>query len=535
MKPPPKKSVVIVGSGFGGAVAAYRLADAGHDVKVLERGRDWKQKSPAKLSDFFYSNRHPRWLNGWFDIRFLDQMVVVCGAGVGGGSLVYANVCVNAPKKVFRTGWPSEISYQELRPYYRMVSEMLRPRLLPRDQMNPHIELLKAAAIASNAGGRFRRIPLAVRFGSDPSTSTPEPHDDHPVVQGTCVHCGECVFGCPENARNTLDLNYLKSATETKNATIQERSLVSHISKREGSDKPWIVHYREVNSRKKFSIDCDIVILAAGSIGSTEILLRSRDQYGTLTDVPSALGRGWSPNGDFLTFARYPEPIKPTTGPTIGAAVDFLDGYDEPDDRSEGVDGRFYVQDGGMPNLLAYLLKGWSKKPKGFRRFVYNRASRLTAFSRTMLWFGQAIDGADGEFYLLRKKMKLDWNPQRSVRAMDVFSDKHAEFTRLTGGKPISPLMWKRLRMLVTPHPLGGCNMGSSSAVGVVDHTGQVYGHEGLYVMDGAVIPRSIGRNPSKTIAAVAERCCKLLVDRLNGLESASSSTLQRGDIPAAR
>jgi cholesterol oxidase len=112
-----------------------------------------------------------------------------------------------------------------------------------------------------------------------------------------------------------------------------------------------------------------------------------------------------------------------------------------------------------------------------------------------------------------RGRLRLNWNPQRSVQALDAFGDKHVELTLLTGGEPIPLLTWKYLRMLVTAHPLGGCNMAAASGVGVTDHRGEVFDHPGLYVMDGSVIPRAVGRDPSKTIAAIAERNCALLLN----------------------
>jgi len=147
--------VVIVGSGFGGAVAACRLADDGRTVVVLERGRDWsKSKTPQRPWDYLYSSRIPQWLNGWLDIRFLDQMVVATGAGVGGGSLIYATVCVDAPDLVFRSGWPSEITAEELQPYYAAVGNMLTPQAIPEGQFNPRMNLLDSAAGKLGASAR---------------------------------------------------------------------------------------------------------------------------------------------------------------------------------------------------------------------------------------------------------------------------------------------------------------------------------------------------------------------------------------------
>jgi len=528
-----RADVVIIGSGFGGAVAARRLAEPDRTVVVLERGRDWSAtKTPQRPRDYIYSSRLPHRFNGWLDIRFLDQMVVATGAGVGGGSLIYANVCVDAPDRVFYSGWPSQITADEMKRYYYEVTKVLNPQQIPVGQINPRMAMLQRAAHELDVGIRYRRLPLAVAFDETVRGTDDEPWRDPSVyAPGTCVHCGDCVIGCEHGAKKTLDQNYLREAK--KHAEIRPLSMVTHID--EGSNGGWRVHYLDVGAghrRRKRQIDGKIVILAAGSIGSTEILLRSRDGFRTLRKLPRALGRGWSPNGDFLTLARYRNgrPLQPTKGPTIGGVIDLLDGVDLPDDNAIGVDGRIYVEDGGLPNVGAHLLKSW-KDAVGPKGWAYRKASSLTDFSDMVAWFGQSIDAADGEFSLRsrlefwRARTRLNWNPQRSVSALDTFKDFHVAMTLATGGKPIPLATWSRLRMLVTPHPLGGCNMAAAPGAGVTNHMGEVFGHENLFVMDGSVIPRAIGRNPSKTIAAIAERSCDKLRDelprRLDGVTTA--------------
>jgi cholesterol oxidase len=452
-------------------------------------------------------------------------MVVATGAGVGGGSLIYANVCVDAPDRVFESGWPSQITADEMRRYYCKVTKVLEPQEIPAGQINPRMAVLRRAAHEMGVDSRYRPLPLAVTFDETAPDRGGEPWVNPSVyAPGTCVHCGNCVIGCEHGAKKTLDQNYLAEAKE-HGAEIRPLSMVTHIE--EGPGGAWRVHYLDVDAnlgRRKRQIVGKIVILAAGSIGSTEILLRSRDGFRTLKKLPRALGKGWSPNGDFLTLARYKNgrPLRPTKGPTIGGVIDFLDGVDLPDDNMIGYDGRIYVEDGGLPNFGAHLLKSWEEKgwPKGW---AYRKASSLTDFSDMIPWFGQSIDAADGEFSLQnplkfwRARTQLNWNPQRSVSAMDTFNDVHVAMTLATGGEPKPLFTWKRLRMLVTPHPLGGCNMASAPGAGVTNHMGQVFGYDTLFVLDGSVIPRAIGRNPSKTIAAVAERSCEKLLTELAG------------------
>ncbi len=520
---------VIIGSGFGGSVSACRLATAGRKVLVLERGRRWAPEDyPRDVGDaWIWDADEPEEQNGWIDLRIMDQMWVAQGAGVGGGSLIYANISIDAPRAVLANGWPAEINADSLACYYDRVARMLGSAPLPDTQLTPRFRLMRDAAESIGAGDRFRKVDLAVTFGKawrpDLPDATNARHSQYWTnpqgrTQGTCIHCGNCDIGCEVQAKNTLDLNYL-AAAESSGAVIQPLSLVTHLS--DLGDR-WRVHYDLLVDRRRESraIDARQVILAAGSLGSTEILLRSRDEYRSIGNLPHALGFGWSSNGDFLTPAFYEDrAIDPTVGPTITCAIDFLDGVER---------GRFFVEDGGFPNVIANFVRerlhhksvGW-----GERRLLKALGQTLgrRPLANMMLWFGQAIDGGDGQLYLgrslirpWRRKLRLDWNPRRSEPGVGGLAAMHEKLSRATGGTPMVPASWKVFRNLVTPHPLGGCNMSTAPATGVVDHTGAVFGHRGLYVLDGSIVPRPIGLNPSKTIAALAERATDIMLSRVS-------------------
>ena len=520
--------VVVIGSGFGGAVAACRLSAIGQKVVVLERGRRWKpQDYPRDITDaWIYDVDEPEKQNGWMDLRIFDEMWVAQGAGVGGGSLIYANVSINAPRETFQSGWPKEITYDKLLPYYERVEHMLKPQYLPDNQLTPRFKLMRDAARATGAEDRFRKVPLAISF--NPNTTFP---DQQPVQQerritfqnrfnrdqGYCIHCGNCDIGCQEQAKNTLDLNYLAVA-EDHGTTIKPLSVVSHISP---IDDYYRVHYDAIveGRRECKSIDGRKVVLAAGSLGSTEILFRSKIQHRTLPNLSPYLGKGWSSNGDFLTLARYEDrDLFPTRGPTISSAIDYLDGSDG------GV--RYFVEDGGFPAVLSNVVKA----RRGANRrlslqtwvlgFLAKRIRTAAGVDRTMPWFGQAVDASNGRLYfgrdlirLWKKRLKLDWNPRRSEAAINGLIGRHKILTAATGGKANVPITWRTFRNLITPHPLGGCGMGSSPSVGVVDSKGEVYGYPGLFVVDGAIVPRAIGLNPSKTIAALSELISEGMLD----------------------
>ncbi|MGH9362255.1 MAG: GMC oxidoreductase [Thermoanaerobaculia bacterium] len=515
---------LIVGSGFGGAVCACRLAEGNQRVVVLERGRRWSpEEYPRRVGDaWFYDPDEPERQNGWIDLRFFSDMVVAQGAGVGGGSLIYANVSVVPPPETFELGWPPEITYRELEPHFEEVGRMLGVQTLPDGQLTERFRLMREGAEALGYGDRFRKLPLAVSFDPDWSYDLPDPHDErhskpfvnlHGVEQGTCVHLGYCDIGCPVKARNTLDLNYLAVA-ERRGAEIRPLHVVSHLAP-EGSG--YRVFFRRIAGGRlepMASLSAERVILAAGSLGSTEILLRSRDEFRTLPKLSPFLGEGWSANGDFLTPAFYQQrEIYPWKGPTITSAIDFLDG-------SVG-DRRYFIEDGGFPDLAGDVLR---RVRRGLgKRDIFARALRqvlrnAAPLSNVMPWFSQGVDAADGRLYLGRRwfapwkrKVKLDWEVLKSRQLTERIIAMHKRLATATGGEPRVPPTWRLLLDLITPHPLGGCNMGVSPERGVVDHRGQVFGYPRLYVADGAVVPEALGLNPSRTIAALAERTAKLL------------------------
>lgn len=511
-----KWDVVVVGSGFGGAVTACRLAEAGARVLVLERGRRWTPDSyPSVTSrNWLWDEDEPERQNGWLDLRVFGDMSVAMGAGVGGGSLIYANVSIEAPASAFRAGWPEAISYPVLKPHYRTVGDMLEVMTLPENQWTPRTHLMKEAATALGHRDRFMLVPQAVRFCPD---GVPDggPAPDYPRLprepnrwgrlQGTCVHCGNCDLGCPVQAKNTLDLNYLARA-EALGAEIRPLQHVRCISP-DGSG--YRLHVRDLAGAGEDRIRADKVVVAAGSIGSTELLLRCRDQYRTLPRLSRQLGHGWTSNGDFLTPAWYPErTVDAARGPTISAAINYLDGSD--------AGQRYLVEDGGFPDLLANFLRRAGRD----RRVRRHRLARLLAgldqagpLSGLMPWFGQAEDQAGGVLSLGRRwtrpwrrdRLKLVWDYRAAEAAVEALAARHKALSEATGGKASVPATWRWLRNLVTPHPLGGCNMADDPRHGVVDHHGQVFGYPNLYVMDGAVVPVALGLNPSRTIAALAE------------------------------
>ena len=521
---------IVIGSGFGGAVAACRLAQAGMKVLVLERGRRWTPETyPREPGDaWLWHQDQPEHFNGWADLRTFSNMWVAAGAGVGGGSLIYANVSVEAQPRVFDSKWPRGIDHPTLKPYYDRVADMLGLQLLPDNQLTARYRLMKEGAEKCGWGDRFHKVPLAVSFdpGFDPERA-PARDDSHSrpfinahgVQQGTCVHCGNCDIGCQVKAKNTLDLNYLAVA-EARGAEIRPLHLVVKLEPLSGdSAAGWRVHFDRLadGQRHPGSASAKRVILAAGSIGSTELLLRCRDQHRTLPGLSGRLGKGWAFNGDFVTPTFYKgRKVSPSHGPTISSAIDLLDGVYN--------NQALFIEDGGVPNLAADFIRERLKAlPGGKLRQLWSdlgqHADVQDPLQNMMPWFGQAVDAADGELYLgrlwyapWRRTLKMNWDYRASEATVNAMVDVHKKLSAATGGEPFVPPTWTLAHNLITPHPLGGCNMADSAAQGVVDGHGQVFGQQGLYVMDGAILPRAIGLNPSRTIAALAERGAERIV-----------------------
>ena len=516
--PSRRHDAAVIGSGFGGAVLACRLAEAGRSVLVLERGREWAVEDYPSVSNahWIWNVERPENENGWIDLRAFRNMAVVQGAGVGGGSLIYANVSIEAEPETFAGGWPTGLDIEALREGYARAGEMLEVRTLPDGQLTERHELVREAAGACGYGDRFRKLELAVRFDEEWSYGRPDAHDprhsvqgrnQQGVEQGTCIHCGDCIIGCPVQAKNTLDLNYLARARQA-GTEIRPLHLVSHVA---ALDPGYRIHFDRLEDGRKVpgEVTASEVYLAAGSLGTTEILLRSRDAFKTLPRLSKQLGRGWSANGDFMTLAFYRDrSISATRGPTASAAISFLDG---------AVDGqKFFVEDGGFPDLIGKAMREVARRnPRLPSIFPALGKSPETTSPRhfIMPWLGQAMDVSDGTLRLTRGntpkgrwKLDLDWNPDSSRRAMDAQIAVHRRLSRATGGVHIVPPSWSFARYSISPHPLGGARMADSAADGVVDQWGEVFGHPGLYVVDGAAIPRPIGLNPSRTIAALAER-----------------------------
>jgi len=522
---------VVIGSGFGGGVSACRTAQAGLDVLVLERGRRYEAGSfPRDLSDVAKGG----WLwtdeQGLFDVRPLNDVLVVQAAGYGGGSLVYANVAYRPPADLFDHGWPEGYSRPELDPYYDLAAYMLditpirasQPKGLP-----PKTVLIEKAAASLGRSQQFFRPNLAVNFG-DPGRTQPNKFG---VEQAGCIHCGECDIGCNIHAKNTLDLNYLAVA-EQQGASIVTQCEARYIAA--GPDG-YTIHFRDHATGKDGQVSAPEVFVCAGAVNSTELLLRSRDQYGALPHLSERLGDGYSANGDFLAFAfdTKPKPYLPAEGPTITTAIVY-------DDRSTTDRTWFVFEDGGCPPEVATLLQvlsrddrwhtggalTWDEVAGAARQRAAEVTSRLiNDGDRAAVFLVMGRDRANGviEFLPGVNQVRVRWDVPVNLPLYVLESAFCDDVTSELGGHYVASPAWKYLGQPVSVHNLGGCLMAESPADGVVDPDGEVFGYPGLHVLDGAILPTATGANPSHTIAAVTERCIERAIRRITHNEEWSA------------
>ena len=505
---------IVVGSGFGGGVAACRLAEAGLNVCVLERGRrfgtgDFPDRPEQAPFAFWHPGLNP---NGLFDLRLMRDVAVLTAAGVGGGSLVYANIQLRAPDDVFASNWPEAIDRQELDPYYDRTEDALEPRPTPDDPPLPKIRAFEAAGRL--AGREATRLPLAVHFGDDRT------HPFSGVPQQGCTNLGRCDIGCPRHAKNTVDITYVARA-EAHGAEVYPLHEVQRLDPPATAGGSWRVGFRDLQYRNKGVVEAPIVILAAGCLGSSRLLLKNRVR---LPRLSPALGTRFSGNGDALGAAFDPKApdvqgARTDYGPTMTSALDYTQEY------------KFILADGGLPTNFGGLLRivrelnaltGWGRQRLRLRnlavrlglsdqpvrpRHVQLKADgQPIADSLVFLMIGR--DAADGRMRLTRlfKRFDIEWSRKASQPLFDAMDRVTHEVAEAADADPYFALDAGPLGKFITVHPLGGSPMADSRANGVVDDAGKVHGYDGLYVWDGSIVPTALGVNPSKTIAALAER-----------------------------
>lgn len=534
---------VVVGSGYGGGAAACRLARMGFTVAVLERG---EELHPGEFPDnpaeamARTQTEGPLGRTGegteLFDLRIGPDINVLVGCGLGGTSLINANVSLAADRRVFEDPrWPTSLFGADLDQGYERARAMLRPTSYPDDPLRwPGLNKLKAMEKAAPAlGARATRPEINVNFE--------EGYNPAGVWQPACNLCGDCCSGCNTGAKNTTLMNYLPDAA-ANGAEIFCGTEVRRVERRpEGGWIVWLLPLgrgREAFGEAEIPLLADRVVLAAGTLGSTEILLRSRAHGLPLS---ATLGSRFSGNGDVLAFGyNNDQPIdgigfgedapaydwttdgRRPVGPTITGLIDLRDGPLE--------DG-MVIEEGAIPGGLGGFLPavmaltagaigtdtddGDSLSEKAREAESLLRGPYRGAVNHTQTFLVMSHDDAGGTLELENDRLRVAWPDVGSQTGFRRVADNLKTAVAATGGTYVPNPIWTPLfgHDLVTVHPLGGCPMGEAAETGVVDADCRVFAgqsgaevHPGLYVCDGSVMPRSLGVNPLLTIAAVAER-----------------------------
>jgi cholesterol oxidase len=503
---PEHVEAIVVGSGFGGAVLAARLAQAGVGVAVLERGRRWSPGSFPRTPDLTGG-----WLwsigAGLYDIRWLDKLISVQGAGWGGGSLVYANVFARPFDPSLSDRWPPHLRRDQLDPYYDLAAHMLDVRPVGVDPATGRVPartaLVESVVQRMDRAAGTIRPNLAVRFAADPDAVT---SNRHGVVQAGCDFVGDCVIGCNRGAKNSLDHNYLAVAERAGAIAVTHAEVV----RVEPDDSGYTVTRRDPSDAAAplSTMTSSYVFLAAGAVGTTELLLRQRDVLGTLPLLSSRLGEEFSGNGDFLMTTTLRSDADLTRGPTITTTTVL----DVPEGRAPVW---FQVQDGGIPLPLQRLVHTSLPLKRLRVRWSRRRGSRST---HRMALLSMGRDSASGHLTLNGSgNAVVAWDNRREARLYRAESRVGPLLSGMLRTRVHPAPSWTFLRRAVTVHNLGGVPADRPGVPGVVDQWGQVHGYPGLFVVDGSTVPGSTGVNPSATILAAAERAAEHIARQLTG------------------
>ncbi len=519
---------IVIGSGFGGSVAAHRLTEKGYRVAVMEMGRRWRAEDFPRTS---WSLRRWIWrpglaLHGFFNITPFRHVMILHGCAVGGGSITYANTSLEPKAGIWDQGtWAGLADWKrEMPAHYATARRMLG--VSENRILGPADRVLRSAAEAIGRGDTFYHTQVAVfqpPEGEKPGTTHPDPYfGGEGPERSTCIACGGCMMGCRYNAKNSLDKNYLYLAEKHGAQVYPETRVVDVVPRNGRSDGSEGYEVTTVKStawlakrRRRFT--CKSVVFSASALGTMDLLFRLK-QRGSLPAIGDQLGNLVRTNAESLIGVRVPRSTEDLSqGIAIGSGV-YIDEHTH-------IEATRYPAGSDTLGLLSTLLTGGRPgKTRAFRWLGTLAAGLVRHPLRTIRCihpFGwareslillcmQTLDGHIG----MRLGRPWFWPFQKTLmsygRHIPTFIPEANEFARtvarLTGGEPMSMVTEVLFDVPGTAHVLGGCPMGTGPSEGVVDHRNRVFGYTNLYICDGSVISANLGVNPSLTICALSER-----------------------------
>lgn len=517
---------VIIGSGFGGSVSALRLTEKGNRVLILEMGKRREDDDFPKTN---LDRENYLWMPklGWkgsLQISYTSKATILHGAGVGGGSQIYANVHLVPDDEVFSSpAWTkTRTDWQEtLDPYYALAQRMLGTT--KNEYTNKADDTLQEVAQELGYGESFKTVTTGVFFPQDDKEQAkvvPDPYfsGDGPARQ-TCNYCGSCIIGCRYNAKNTLMKNYLYFA-ERNGAEIRAESKVTKIEalgKKDGSDGYAVTVLEEIgkNSRE-YTIRTRGVVVSAGVMGTIPLLMRMRDQLKTLPNISNKLGQEIRTNSETLTSASDMK-SEISDGVSISSFISVDESTNMEINRfREGSDGTWLY----MPYVPMVSGEGISRVGRMLKHAILHPRKTLRVLnpkgkaSRSIIFLVMQKTEAFVHFEWRRKwyrgfrkditcvQKEGDERLKVSFPAAEKATQMYAEKMGGDAGSSLSEIM---TGAPMTAHIMSGVPMGNDASNGVVDESGEVFGYQNLRVLDGSVIPGNLGVNPSLTITALSE------------------------------
>lgn len=495
--------VVVIGSGFGGSVAALRLTEKGYKVLVLEAGARFDDKDFAKnswdLKRFLFFPKLG--MLGIQRIDLLNNVMVMSGAGVGGGSLVYANTLYRPSDEFFNTGsWAKITDWQKvLEPFYDQAERMLGVEVNPFESNSDRA--VKNVADRMGFGDTYRLTPVGVHFGKanrDPYFGGVGP------IRNSCINCGECMTGCRHNAKNTVVKNYLYLA-EKGGAEVRELSTVTELKKTEGG---FSISVRKTTGKASYALTADQVIVAAGALGSAKLLQRMKTG-GQLAGLSDRLGHLSRTNSEsLLGVVSSDKSIDFSEGSAITSSV-----FPDPHTHIEPV--RYGHGSNFMAFMQSVMASGKALKTPNFGRLLVatlKKLHKLPSFYNLRTWSERTLillvmQSKDNSLITYLRGGKLtsrqgtgEPNPAW-VPAGHTFAKELAKEIKGTAGAVTT----EAFGIPMTAHFLGGCTIAASPEEGVVDPYLRAFGVDGLHIFDGSTLSANPGVNPSLSITAQAE------------------------------